>query len=417
MDAPSMVQSSIGGTLIVRSLVSGDQMVINPQKKQLLEHTESIETLAAGATMQSPGSETGGDRIASIPRNEDQSRRNSTSSVNNFIANSDLVNNNNNNNESNESNSATINTEEDQSSSQMKKDETKLPQCKIKRNYSCNNCNYFTQNPRRFLMHLRDTHGEKININECKLCLYASRHYQKLVRHMRMVHGSTEGINEPTQSRRHRSSLKMMRTKRTPLFHDDSEERPEEPNFIPSFEISTPIPGDTGPRLEKCSMCSFTALSHDSLKAHEREDHAQTKFFRCTRCSYVTHIRARYSKHIKYHSMPMIKCHMCDFRTPYKWNLDRHMKNHGGQGPFKCSACTFSADIKQSLTVHETNHHIPPIGGHATSDIVPQLNDWPEDLSMSSSHNSQVSCSISILIQFYYTPFIGYLKLTYRKVK
>lgn len=390
MDAPSMVQSSIGGTLIVKNLVSGDQMVINPQRKQLLEHTESIETLAA---MQSPVSEPDlGDRIASIPRNEDQSRRNSTNSVNHsFIANSDLVNNNNNNNESNESNSATINTEDDmESSSQLKKDETKLPQCKIKRNYSCNNCNYFTQNPRRFLMHLRDTHGEKININECKLCLYASRHYQKLVRHMRMVHGSTEGINEPTQSRRNRTSLKLMRPKRTPMFHDDSEERPEEPNFIPNYD-NTSSPIDTGPRLEKCSMCSFTALSHDSLKAHEREDHAQTEFYRCTQCNFVTHIKTRFSKHMKYHTMPIIKCHMCDFRTPYKWNLDRHMKNHGGQGPFKCSACSFSADIKQSLTVHETNHHIPPIGGHVTSDSLPQLSDWPEDLSMSSSHNSQVS--------------------------
>lgn len=60
--------------------------------------------------------------------------------------------------------------------------------------------------------------------------------------------------------------------------------------------------------------------------------------------------------------MPMIKCDMCDFRTPYKWNLDRHCKNHNGNGAFKCSACNFTADIKQSLTVHEMNHHVPPVG-------------------------------------------------------
>ncbi|XP_050071812.1 uncharacterized protein LOC126559686 [Anopheles maculipalpis] len=64
-----------------------------------------------------------------------------------------------------------------------------LPQCKIKRNYSCGSCHYFTQNPRYYLTHLRDTHGEKISVYECKRCLYASRHYQKLARHMRMVHG------------------------------------------------------------------------------------------------------------------------------------------------------------------------------------------------------------------------------------
>uniref|UniRef100_A0A182WJK0 C2H2-type domain-containing protein n=1 Tax=Anopheles minimus TaxID=112268 RepID=A0A182WJK0_9DIPT len=74
--------------------------------------------------------------------------------------------------------------------------EQQLPQCKIKRNYSCSRCTYFTQNPRKYLTHLRDTHGEKIVINECKRCLYASRHYQKLVRHMKMVHGSVDGIRK-----------------------------------------------------------------------------------------------------------------------------------------------------------------------------------------------------------------------------
>lgn len=70
-----------------------------------------------------------------------------------------------------------------------------LPQCKIKRNYSCSYCTYFTQNPRSHLQHLRDVHGEKIVINKCQLCLYASRHFQKLVRHMKMVHGCTDGVS------------------------------------------------------------------------------------------------------------------------------------------------------------------------------------------------------------------------------
>uniref|UniRef100_A0A2M4A108 C2H2-type domain-containing protein n=1 Tax=Anopheles triannulatus TaxID=58253 RepID=A0A2M4A108_9DIPT len=66
-----------------------------------------------------------------------------------------------------------------------------LPQCRVKRNYTCSHCSYCSQNPREYLTHLRDTHGEKIVINECQRCLYASRHYQKLVRHMKMVHGCT----------------------------------------------------------------------------------------------------------------------------------------------------------------------------------------------------------------------------------
>ncbi|EZA49616.1 uncharacterized protein LOC105284532 isoform X2 [Ooceraea biroi] len=49
-----------------------------------------------------------------------------------------------------------------------------------------------------------------------------------------------------------------------------------------------------------------------------------------------------------------------------KWNLERHMRNHGGGGAFKCHACNFTADIRQSLTVHESYHHDPP-GGQAKS--------------------------------------------------
>ncbi|XP_078045911.1 uncharacterized protein LOC144474668 isoform X3 [Augochlora pura] len=112
----------------------------------------------------------------------------------------------------------------------------------------------------------------------------------------------------------------------------------------------------------RCSMCPYIALNSRDLETHQRVHHLKRRFFRCAKCSYVTHVRARYTKHVKYHSMPMIKCDACDFRTPYKWNLDRHTRNHGGGGAFQCRACNFTADIRQSLTVHETNHHEPPVG-------------------------------------------------------
>ncbi len=66
----------------------------------------------------------------------------------------------------------------------------------------------------------------------------------------------------------------------------------------------------------------------------------------------------------------------------YKWNLDRHMKNHGGNGPFKCSVCNFTADIKQSLTVHEMNHHIPPLAN--SMDIEKTIDDTipPENINI-----------------------------------
>ncbi|XP_032681645.1 suppressor of presenilin protein 4-like isoform X2 [Odontomachus brunneus] len=63
-------------------------------------------------------------------------------------------------------------------------------------------------------------------------------------------------------------------------------------------------------------------------------------------------------------TLPSIKAYLEHLRRDHKhkWNLDRHTRNHGCAGAFQCRACNFTADIRQSLTVHEANHHDPPVG-------------------------------------------------------
>lgn len=432
--APSMVHRA-GDTLIVRRVVSGDQLVLDQRGQSVQEASDSSNTLLD---------------LRKEPKEERKSESHqfqqqhhsqyplpislpaavvaalTLQAASNFKL-----------DPSRTENYQQDRSDFDQDQQGNKSDsDANLPQCKIKRNYSCNNCSFFTQNPRKFLVHLRDLHGEKIVINECKFCLYASRHYQKLVRHMKMVHGSTEGINEPGHFRR--------REKRRRMSADARHKNP-----VPAFPTSTKtvndltainqmlqlqnqlhlqlqaqlqyqeslpqdIPSDdelasldltmnvssNGMKVFKCILCEYAALEEQNLVQHEKEEHSDTNFYRCEKCSYVTNIKARFSKHVKYHSMPMIKCMLCDFRTPvsvilcnkknlvianvktffplqYKWNLDRHMKNHGGNGPFKCSVCNFTADIKQSLTVHEMNHHIPPLAN--SMDIERTIDDTPPE--------------------------------------
>lgn len=426
--APSMVHRA-GDTLIVRRVVSGDQLVLDQRGQSVQEARDS------------------GLDLRKEPKDERKSGNHQFQQQNHSqyplpislppaviaaltlqAASSFKL-------DQNRSDSYQQDRQQDYEESANKSDsDANLPQCKIKRNYSCNNCSFFTQNPRKFLVHLRDTHGEKIVINECKFCLYASRHYQKLVRHMKMVHGSTEGINEPGHFRR--------REKRRRMSADARQKNP-----MPAFPTSTKtvnelsainqmlqlqnqlhlqlqaqlqyqeslpqdMPSDdemanldltmnlspNGTKVFKCIICEFSTVEEPQLVQHEKDEHSDTRFYRCEKCSYVTHIKARFSKHVKYHSMPMIKCMLCDFRTPvseatsrdrkslnfmclflqYKWNLDRHMKNHGGNGPFKCSVCNFTADIKQSLTVHEMNHHIPPLA-NSIEDIERTIDDTPPE--------------------------------------
>lgn len=298
-----------------------------------------------------------------------------------------------------------------------------LPQCKIKRNYACTKCSYYTQNPRSFLHHQKNVHAERLRVYECSHCLYASKHSQKLQRHVHMVHqnitistakdqgnvGSKSLLVPPVRIRMQRSTKRADQQLAELLIKEDikineveeskivresveeiegevvvSEETKDEP-IVDDGSSSRPDPSPLTPpspprrllykkqhKQEKqsstfirCSVCAFGSHSQTLVNRHEKTAHLKKKFFRCMKCNYVTHMRARYTKHVKYHTMPMIKCDDCDFRTPYKWNLDRHNRNHSTTSPgtYRCMHCSFSADIKQSLTVHETNHHVPPVSG------------------------------------------------------
>lgn len=263
-----------------------------------------------------------------------------------------------------------------------------LPQCKVKRNYACSSCSYYTQNPRYYLHHLKNVHKEKIRIYECPHCLYASKHSQKLQRHIHMVHVmgkrkllikakgpapnapaspcpeeflAAVEVSQPDDCGSVASGADDHQIELSKEYSDPSPPSrpasPEEPRLSSPPPVDEPF--DEGPL--KCSLCSFSSRNPNLVTRHERLVHLKKKFYRCTKCDYITHMKARFTKHVKYHSMPMIKCEMCDFRTPYKWNLDRHNKNHFANGAFKCSQCNFTADIKQSLTVHEMNHHVPPV--------------------------------------------------------
>lgn len=238
-------------------------------------------------------------------------------------------------------------------------DESDLPQCKIKRNYTCTHCTYYTQNPRSYLYHLKDEHGEKIKVYECPSCLYASKHSQKLQRHVHMVHVIGRGA---ASVRKRKSDVNKSKVaEKGAKVEKKSSAESKTVNESENSDVKMSV-GD----VQECSVCSFSSSNPNEVLKHERTAHLKKKFYRCSKCNYVTHMKARYTKHVKYHSMPMIKCDLCDFRTPYKWNLDRHYKNHTGDGAYRCALCNFTADIKQSLTVHEMNHHVPPVGQPAT---------------------------------------------------
>lgn len=154
-----------------------------------------------------------------------------------------------------------------------------LPDCKVKRNYTCSNCDFFTQNPRVFLYHLRDDHQERVRVYECPNCVYASKHFQKLLRHTKMVHGSVEAAELRAKKRPSSGSSApaVANSVGTSNVEEDIEVSP------PEEEDSADVVGiivEERPSLFKCSVCEFTGKSQVSLTKHEKEEHIKTKFFR-----------------------------------------------------------------------------------------------------------------------------------------
>lgn len=154
-----------------------------------------------------------------------------------------------------------------------------LPDCKVKRNYTCSNCDFFTHNPRVFLYHLRDVHQERVRVYECPHCLYASKHFQKLLRHTKMVHGNNEAAELKAKKRpcSAPSGSSALSSVATTGVEEDVEVSPHDEDEAADV---AGIVVEERPSLFKCSVCEFTSKSQVSLTKHERLEHIKTKFFR-----------------------------------------------------------------------------------------------------------------------------------------
>ncbi|PRD30293.1 UNVERIFIED_CONTAM: zinc finger protein [Trichonephila clavipes] len=237
----------------------------------------------------------------------------------------------------------------------------KLGPLKVKRSYNCDPCGLLTSNPREYLYHLKNTHGERISVFECKYCIYASKHVQKLQRHCGLVHRQLIAKDPEYQKQLEAQKEKRIRPGMNRL---GASILPNTSTGNSVFKASNPSDLNRPIRSKaqlpfRCSLCPYQTRNKGFLIHHEKTVHFKKRLYRCLQCGYVTHEKGRYTKHIKYHSLNKKQCEYCFFKTAYKWNMDRHMKNHenGAEGAFQCTACNFTTSTKQSFKSHVTNHH------------------------------------------------------------
>ena len=265
-----------------------------------------------------------------------------------------------------------------------------LPATRIRRQYTCNDCGFRTINPREFLYHRRDAHGQRLKIVECPYCVYACQYVQKLQRHLLLVHKLETSMTPPPELAQTSGKGKANKTKPIPrpqpvvkaeeMEASEDEEVDHTPQVVPKIRVK--LPTLTSPAMVATNQVSgplppppkTTKMSHKmsdqrrkmalqrQIAANQKRMNDKSKLFtkkyhKCQTCGYMTNVQYLFKKHMKYHSAPKIKCEMCDFESPYSWNVDRHVRSHFSNGLFKCTKCSFACDKKQALTVHMTQHH------------------------------------------------------------
>ncbi|KAM3599929.1 uncharacterized protein V6R79_014030 [Siganus canaliculatus] len=115
-----------------------------------------------------------------------------------------------------------------------------------------------------------------------------------------------------------------------------------------------------------CSQCDRVFMSMQGLRSHERSHSAMALFSRedkysCQYCQFVSPFRHNLDRHVQSHHghHKPFKCKLCPFKTAYVSRLKSHLhKAHTGeQHTYKCLSCPFSSMTISQLKEHSLRDH------------------------------------------------------------
>ncbi|XP_029371137.1 zinc finger protein 462 isoform X2 [Echeneis naucrates] len=115
-----------------------------------------------------------------------------------------------------------------------------------------------------------------------------------------------------------------------------------------------------------CAQCDRVFMSMQGLRSHERSHSAMALFSRedkysCQYCQFVSPFRHNLDRHVQSHHghHKPFKCKLCPFKSAYVSRLKSHLhKAHTGeQHTYKCLSCPFSSMTISQLKEHSLRDH------------------------------------------------------------
>lgn len=242
-----------------------------------------------------------------------------------------------------------------------------LAPTRIRRHYTCGECNLKTTNPREFLYHRKDYHHEKVKIVECPHCQYACQYSQKLQRHVLLVHKINHKILTNNSRLSNKKSLdKPKPNEDDPIWDDNSSEFGYTGSFYSGDDfIFNPEEMVITPDIPYYTSTDIFSSSSSYSSGAEDYSNMYTSVRGLSNCmaNSILQPNIRYISPPPYQRMfpvkprKLFRCAYCKFSHYSHSRIVSHLSSHAGRKPYKCKYCSFSSNYKEVVVHHLSSRH------------------------------------------------------------
>ena len=115
-----------------------------------------------------------------------------------------------------------------------------------------------------------------------------------------------------------------------------------------------------------CQLCPATCNGKEHFSLHLYKTHGIGEIFMCEECNFESPVKAVYIKHLSEHiseDKTKKQCPKCEKVFKTKTGLNMHLKQHFDESLFSCLACDFKTPQKLNLVKHMASKHGQDIEG------------------------------------------------------